>query len=378
MIINKLLIVPDSFKNSLTAEEVAKSISDGLSYYKDQLNITSFPFADGGEGSLEVIRRFIDVEQRTCFTFNPFLKPIRASYLIDSENETAYIESAKVIGLEILVRTPDCYNSSSYGLGIMIGDALDQGVKNIYIFLGGSATCDGGVGMAAALGYDFILEKRVIERPIAKDVKYIHEYRTENIHPRISDCKFHVAYDVENPLYGENGTAYNYARQKGANDEEIELLELGMLHLGKLIALRKHVDVQTIKGSGAAGGLGAGAYFFLNGVLESGFNLLSDISGLENEIAKADIIITGEGHIDEQSFQGKLIDQVKKIADKYNKPVYLISALRSISEKEAKKKGFAEIKSLYRSSPKEINIPETKKKLFKAGKSWAAELLNIE
>ncbi len=376
-VIENILVVPDSFKSSLTAEEVAKQISDGLQYYKDKLKVETFPFADGGEGSLEVVQKFTSAIERTCFTFDAKLKPIRASYLIDEENQLAYIESAKVIGIEVLEQEPDCYNSSSYGLGIMIKDALEQGVKKIYLFLGGSATSDGGVGMAAGLGYDFLLEKRIIERPLARDVKYIHEYKTENVLPSLSECEFVIGYDVENPLYGENGSAFTFARQKGASDEQIELLELAMLHLGRIIALNKHVDIQKVKGSGAAGGLGAGAYFFLDGTLKSGFEILTELSGLEEKIKSNDLIITGEGHIDEQSFQGKMISQIKKLADKHNKPVWLISAIRSISEKEALKMGYQEIKSLYKSLPKTIDIPETKHRLNKTAKNWAAKILNI-
>lgn len=379
MIINKLLIVPDSFKNSLSADEVAESLLEGFTFFKDKLEVESFPFADGGEGSLDVISRFIDCEERSQFTFDPFLKPIRATYLISHETKTAYIESAKVIGIEVLEsKKPDCYNTSSYGLGILIKDALEQDVEEIYLFLGGSATCDGGIGMAAALGYDFVTEKRVIERPIAKDVKYLHEYRTANVHARLEQCTFQIAYDVENPLYGDEGTAYTYARQKGADDEQIELLELAMMNLGKMIGMQKHVDIQTIKGSGAAGGIGAGAYMFLNGTLRSAFEILSTISGLEAKIKSADIIITGEGHIDNQSFNGKLISQIKILADKYHKPVWLVSAIRSFSQKEVKRIGFEKIESIYRSAPKEINVPDTKRQLFRIAKKWASEIINNE
>lgn len=375
-ILKKILIVPDSFKNSLSAVEVSKIIADGFNYYQDEFEITTFPFADGGEGSLDVIGRFIETEVKTCYTFDPFLKPIRASYLIDHKNNTAFIESAKVIGIEIINRDPDCYNSSSYGLGIMIAHALDQGVENIYLFLGGSATCDGGVGMAAGLGFEFYLDKRKIERPIAKDVKYIHSFDENNVHKRLSKCKFTIACDVENPLFGEQGASFVYARQKGANDEQIELLELGMINLGRIILEKKGKNIQEIKGSGSAGGIGAGGYFFLDGQLKSAFAVLSEISGLEMQIQSSDIIITGEGHIDFQSFQGKMISQIKIVADKYNKPLWLVSAVRSLSEKDILRMGYGKISSLYKSSPKTINVHETRKKLFRNSKKWALEIIN--
>ncbi|WP_235299159.1 glycerate kinase family protein [Portibacter marinus] len=370
---NKFLIVPDSFKNSLSAEEVSQYLAEGLDYFKDKLEVKEFPFADGGEGSLKVIERFIDLERRTIFTFDAFLKPIRASYLLDSKNKTAYLESAAVIGLEIIDKEPDCYNASSFGIGTMIADALDMGVETLYLFLGGTATCDGGVGMAAALGYQFITEKRIIERPLARDVKYISEYSKDNIHPRLDQCQFKIATDVDNTLLGDRGAVFTYASQKGATEEHLELLELGMENIKRFVRENKHVDIQQVIGSGAAGGLGAGSLLFLNGELASAFDMLASISNLKEEIKSADIIITGEGHIDMQSFHGKLIDKIQAEANQYHKPVWLVCAIRSISEKEALKMGYEKIESIYRSMPKEINIPETKRALVKIGKKWAEE-----
>lgn len=373
----RILLVPDSFKNSLSAEEVAEALSQGLNYYKGQLDVSLFPFADGGEGSLAIIAKYQNVEERTIYTFNPFLKPIRASYLMERNKKIAYIESAKVIGLEIINREPDCYHSSSYGLGILIKDALDQGMEEVYLFLGGSATCDAGIGMAAALGYEFKHEQNLIERPIAKDIIDIDSISTQHVIPELKTAKFHIATDVNNPLYGEKGTALIFSKQKGASEEEISNLEEAMKKVAGFIQKDMGIDIQEFEGAGAAGGLGAGGIYFLKGTLKSGFNILSDISGLENEISKVDLIITGEGHIDSQSFDGKLITSVKEMADKYHKPVWLICALRSISEKEALNYGFERIVSLYKSMPKEIDPQETRRKLYKEGKKWAATLLNI-
>ena len=368
---HKILLAPDSFKNSLSAEEVASKLSEGIHYLKGNVEVVEFPFADGGEGSLEVIQNFIECETKTIYTFDAFLKPIRASYLV--KNTTAYIESARVVGLELLDKAPDCYNASSFGLGLMIQDALEMGAKEIYIFLGGTATCDGGVGMAAALGYDFIMEKRVIERPLARDVKYISEFRTDRVSPLIKGCHFNIGCDVENVLLGNLGAVFTYASQKGANEEHLELLELGMENLRRFIKEEKGLEVQDMPGSGAAGGLGAGAILFLNGHLQSAFDTLSKLSGLEEQVSNADLVITGEGHIDMQSFNGKLISKIQEVALKYEKPVWLVSAIRSISEKEALKLGFERIYSLFRSMPKKIDVGETKRRLVKLGKNWAEE-----
>ncbi len=374
---NTILLVPDSFKNSLSAEEVTEELAEGLDYYKEGLDIQQFPFADGGEGSLKVVERFVKCETRTIYTFDALMKPIRADYLVDPVRNIAYVEAALVVGLEVLDKDPDCYNASTYGLGLVIADALDFGVDEVYLFLGGTATCDGGVGMAAALGYHFMMEKRVLERPLARDVKYISNVRTENVHSRISDVKFHVACDVDNVLLGENGAVFTYAKQKGATEEQLELLELGMENIRKMLLDKKNIDVQDVPGTGAAGGLGAGSILFLDGQLKSAFDILSEIAGLRDKIKNADLVITGEGHIDMQSFNGKLISKIKEIADEFEKPVWLVCAIRSISEKEALKIGFERIHSLYKSMPKKINIPESKRKLFKVGKKWAEEWIEV-
>lgn len=377
MMNKKVLIVPDSFKNSLTAQEVSEALENGFNYFKGELEVITFPFADGGEGSVEIIRRFIAVEERVCYTFDPLLKPIRAGYFIDKINKIAYIESAKVIGLEVLDRDPDCFNSSTFGLGILIKDALDQGMEEITIFLGGSATCDAGVGMAAALGFEFIQDNRLLERPLASDIISIDKIKKDNVHDRIKSCIFRIAVDVTNPLYGEKGTARVFARQKGANDGQIEILEASMEKMADLIFKEKGYNIQSFEGSGAAGGLGAGGMFFLGGEIDSAFDILSEISGLEKKIESSDIIVTGEGHIDDQSFDGKLISKIKSLADRHNKKVWLICAIRSISEKEALRMGYEQIQSLYKSMPKEIDDHETSRKLYKTAKRWAADLLNI-
>ena len=373
--IEKILLVLDGFKNSLSAEDVTTELASGFNFFKNKLEIEEFPFADGGEGSLEVIKKFKQTTERTCYTFDPFMKPIRASYLLDETGTVAYIESAKVIGLEILERDPDCLYATSYGLGILIADALDKGVEEIYLFLGGSATCDGGYGMADALGYLFVKGRRSFERPLAVDILEIEKIQRDYVHDKLSSCLFHIACDVTNPLYGEDGTAKVYAKQKGASADQVSILEETMVKFADLIERDKQVDIQSVVGSGAAGGLGAGGLYFLDGKLTSAFEILSKISGLEESVKTADLIITGEGHIDMQSFHGKLISQLKIVADKYDKKVALICAIRSISQKQALRLGYVDIKSLYVSSPKEISIPDTRNKLFAIGKKWSKEII---
>ena len=307
------------------------------------------------------------------------MKPIRAGYLLDRSSKVAYIESARVIGIEVIERKPDCYNSSTYGLGVLIKDALAIGVKKIFIFLGGSATCDGGVGMAAALGYEFYSENRVIERPIAKDIKYFQNISNDAVDEKLVECEFVIGYDVDIPLHGDLGTALNYSKQKGATAEQVELLELAMINLSALVTENYGFNMQDLNGAGAAGGLGAGSAFFLKARLESGFDVLSNISGMEEHVKNSDLVITGEGHIDNQSFDGrKMISKVYDLARKYNKPVWLISAVRSMSLKEIQKRGFDKIESIYRSAPKEINNAETQRQLFKIAKKWAFELTEEE
>lgn len=316
----KILVCPDSFKDSLDAIEVAKAIEVGIKRTNEEYIIEKIPLADGGEGSLDVLINNAKGQYKKVIVKDPLFREIEASYGIIEE--TAVIEMARAAGLDLL--KPDERNpmlTSTYGVGELIKHALDQGIRKFIIAIGGSATNDCGIGVAKALGVKFLDKSGESIEPTGKGLASLHKIDNSTIDKRILSSEIKVMCDVNNPLYGKNGAAYVYAKQKGANDEMINVLDDNLRHFSQIVEKTYKKDISKVPGSGAAGGLGAGLMVFLNGALVSGFSTISDILSLEGYIKSSDLIITGEGRIDSQSLNGKVVIEVSKIAKKYQKPV---------------------------------------------------------
>jgi glycerate kinase len=315
-----ILICPDSFKNSLDAIEVAKAIEVGIKRTNEEYIIEKIPLADGGEGSLDVLMNNAKGRYQKVTVKDPLFREIEASYGIIEE--TAVIEMARAAGLDLLKtdeRNPIL--TSTYGVGELIKHALGQGIRKFIITIGGSATNDCGIGVAKALGVKFLDKSGKSIEPTGKGLASLHKIDNSTIDKRILSSEIKVMCDVNNPLYGENGAAYVYAKQKGANDEMIKVLDDNLRHFSQIVEKTYKKDISEVPGSGAAGGLGAGLMVFLKGTLVSGFSTISDILSLEGYIKSSDLIITGEGKIDSQSLNGKVVIEVSKIAKKYQKPV---------------------------------------------------------
>ena len=336
----KVLICPDKFKGSLTAIDVARSIEDALpqSFEKELV-----PMADGGEGSLEVIAANMTGCWKTVVVNDPLFRPVSAKYYLCQNS--AYIEMAKASGYELLNDTErDCTKTSTFGTGELIKDARNEGVENIYLFIGGSATNDGGIGVAAALGFMFLdIDKNVL-KPIGENLAKIHDIKLPVT--SIENTNFTVVCDVVNPFYGSNGAAYVYAAQKGASPAQIIELDKGLENLANKIKTKFDIDLQSLAGAGAAGGLGGGAVAFLKAKIKSGTKTLIEITGLENKIVSSDLIITGEGKVDSQSISGKLIDGICKIAKANEIPVWIICGISEIDEQTLAKLGVKKVISL--------------------------------
>jgi len=316
----KILICPDSFKDSLSAIMVSKAIESGIRETNQNYNIKKLPLADGGEGSLDILINNEKGKYITVSVMDSLFREIQASYGIIGE--TAVIEIARAAGLDLL--KPDERNpmlTTTYGVGEMIKHALDQGIRKFIIAIGGSATNDCGIGVASALGVKFLDEMGKAIELTGKGLASLHKINDKNIDNRILSSEIKVLCDVNNPLYGKNGAAYVYARQKGANEEMVKTLDHNLKHFSRIVEKTFNVDVSNVPGAGAAGGLGAGLMLFLKGKLVSGFDTISDILDLEGYIESSDLIITGEGKIDLQSLNGKVVVEVSKIAKKYKKPV---------------------------------------------------------
>ncbi|KAB1068345.1 glycerate kinase [Tamlana haliotis] len=304
----KLVLAPDKFKNSLSALQFCKAVEAGIKEIYPQADIVKLPLADGGDGTIKVIKYYLKAEFVNIEVHNPFFEKISASYLFSEASKTAFIEMAEASGLKLLHQNSlDCKNTTTLGTGDLIVDALNRDAKTIILGLGGSATNDCGIGMATALGYRFLDKNNNEVKPIGAHLSQIKTVDASKIHPRLKQVNFQIACDVENPLCGERGAVHTYAAQKGAAESDLIMLEQGMKDFSRILEASYDVEVQKVKGAGAAGGMGIASKLFLNGSLMPGIQLLKSIADFDAKITNADWIITGEGKLDIQTLSGKSI-----------------------------------------------------------------------
>ncbi|EIW00949.1 glycerate kinase [Thermoanaerobacter siderophilus] len=322
----KILIAPDKFKGSLSAFEVADSIEKGILKVFPEAVIEKVPMADGGEGTVESLVNATGGKIIKTNVKDPLFRGIESFYGILGDGETAVIEMAAASGLYLLKdyeRNPMI--TTTYGTGQLIKDALDKGCRNFIIAVGGSATNDGGAGMATALGVKFY-DKDGREIGLGGGaLSKIYSIDTSNLDYRLKECRFIVACDVANPLIGENGASRVYGPQKGATKEMVKVLDKNLEHYGKLLEKYFNKRIIDVPGSGAAGGLGAGLMAFLNAQLKSGIEIIIEALKLEEKIKEADIVISGEGKVDFQTAFGKTISGIAKLCKKHNKPFIVIA-----------------------------------------------------
>lgn len=312
----KIILAPDKYKGSLTGLEFCNIIEPIL---KASLNaeVIKVPLADGGDGTIEVVNYYLKGETIQTEVINPIFKPVTASYLYSEASKTAFIEMAEASGMKLLhPKDQNCMETTTYGTGELILNAINKGAQHIILGIGGSATNDCGIGLAKALGYQFLDKNSNEVKPIGRELANIYKIDASQIDKRLSTIKFQIACDVTNLLYGPNGAAYVYAKQKGASDEEIKYLDFGLQKFSKVLDKHFNIQTQNIEGAGAAGGMGAGAVAFLNGGLLPGIDLVKQIADFDTKLKKADWIITGEGKLDNQTLSGKTISGVLSSAKK--------------------------------------------------------------
>lgn len=339
----KILIAPDSFKGSMTAETVAKVIAENL-ILPPKSEIMKLPMSDGGEGFSETVTAACGGETVTLKVKNPHGKLIKASYgIIKDKVKTAVIDVASASGLILISKFDrDPVTSSTYGTGQMILDAVNKGCKKIILGLGGSATNDCGAGILSALGVRFYTKNNVeIKNICGGNLCDVETVDDSGISKELKKTEFLIACDVDNPLVGENGAAYVYAPQKGATREGVVFLDKCLRHFADIILQKYGKDIATMKHGGAAGGIAAGLSVFFNTEIKSGFDIVASVTGLEEKAKRSDFAITGEGCTDSQSLRGKLPVQVANIAAKHGKPCILISGNVLLSEEEISSSGFA-------------------------------------
>ncbi len=330
-----IVIASDSFKGTLSSLDICHLYQEALKDYRD-INIKYFPIADGGEGSLEAISIikegcFIDVEARDLYQ-----KPRKTQFYLDKE-DNVYIETASCVGLTLAHEDNDPGMVTTYGLGEQIRIAINKGYKNIYVFLGGSASNDGGVGLANALGVKFFNQNNEEFLPMGLTIKDIHHIDNKAAKELLKDIHIHALSDVKSPFYGLKGAAYKFAKQKGANENEIAVLDEGLRHLSEIIKRDLHIDISNKEGAGAAGGLGGGLIAFTNASITSGINTILDLGKFDEVIKDADLIISGEGRLDNQTFEGKVIDGVAHRCLKQNKSLALVVGISNAPIKEVQK-----------------------------------------
>ncbi|WP_196601152.1 glycerate kinase [Pectinatus frisingensis] len=327
-----IVIAPDSFKGSLTAGEAASAIAIGVKQVFPKASISKVPVADGGEGTIDALTQTTHGKIMTNAVMGPLNEPINADWYIFSENtvSVAVIEMAKASGLLITPENKrDIRHASTYGTGQLIKAALDAGVGRIIIGIGGSATNDGGAGMAAALGVKFFDKNHQIIPAGGAALSQLAYIDTTNIDKRICHTDICIASDVDNPLCGPAGASAVYGPQKGARPETVTELDAALLHYSNIAKHDIGIDVSNIPGSGAAGGLGAGLMLFTNGRIISGSKLILDTINFPKIIAGAAFIITGEGYTDEQTIQGKVPIRIAEIAKRQDIPVICLSGALS-------------------------------------------------
>ena len=340
----KILIAPDKFKGSLSATQVCDAIENGIKINNDKHEILSCPMADGGEGSIDIINNYLSLMPVELIVNDPLFRPIKSTYYIS--DTTAYIEMSSASGLSLLKKEEqNCMYTSSYGTGELIKDAINKGLTKINLYIGGSATNDGGIGIASALGFEFYDKFKKLLNPIGKNLVSINHIDVRKIKFNFKEININVICDVDNPLFGKNGAAFVYASQKGADSFEINKLDQGLINLQSILIKHDFPDVANIPGSGAAGGVGGGLVSLLGAKLISGIQNLIEITQLESLIKECDIIITGEGKIDLQTEKGKVISGICKLARKYKKPIIAVCGVKE--EGVSNKLGLSKVYTIF-------------------------------
>ncbi len=338
----KIVIASDSYKGSLDSSQVNEAMRKGILRVFEDAEIKCIPIADGGEGTVDAVMTCCGGSYCYETVTGPGSREVIARYGI-LPDKSAVIEMAAASGLPLVQDvTPDTVmNSTTYGTGQLIASALDKGCRKIYIGIGGSATNDGGIGMLQALGVSFL---DADNREVGFGGKYLDKIARidiSNLDSRIRETELVVMSDVTNPLCGENGAAVVYGPQKGATEEEIAILDKGLAQFAELICHMNLPDIRNLPGAGAAGGLGGGLVSFLGAEIRPGIKVILEIADFEKSVQWADLILSGEGRIDGQSANGKVVSGIAEIAGKYNVPVIAICGSVEKDAREIFEKGIS-------------------------------------
>jgi glycerate kinase len=345
----RVVVAPDKFEGSLTAEQAAKAIEAGLRRARADVEVVRLPVGDGGAGTLAAVVA-AGFQRVPVQATGPTGEPVQAAIAV--RGDRAFVEMAEASGLRRLPggrRAP--LQATTYGTGELLRAALDLSVTEIVLGIGGSATTDGGTGMASALGARFLDADGEPLPPGGASLLRLARIDTAGLDPRIAKVRVTVAADVDNPLVGPNGAAAVYGPQKGASPEDVLLLDSALRRYARVLSTDLGADLADAPGAGAAGGLGAGAIAFLGAELRSGIELVLDLIGFHQAVEGADLVITGEGKIDFQSLRGKAPFGVAGAAAQHGVPVVAVGGIVEVDERQLRAAGFEEARGLTELEP---------------------------
>lgn len=368
-----IVIAPDSFKGSLSAQQVCDHLTFGMKKAVPGLRIESVPLADGGEGTVEAILHALGGKWVRTMVHDPLGRKIESRYGMVSVQKLAVIEMAAASGLELLSeRELDPLRASTYGTGELIFDGLEQGCEKFIIGIGGSATNDGGIGMLQALGATIHYDHNASpEENILKGISFVD---LTTLDPRLKEVTFEVACDVTNPLTGEQGATRIFGPQKGVTIDMMADLEKAMIRYGNLLEAAAQKPITEVAGAGAAGGLGAGLLALPQVTLRSGFEIVSEAIQLEAKIREAGLVVTGEGKVDDQTLYGKVPFGVAGLAAKYDIPVICVAGTVGSGIDILLKHGISSVFSILQ---KPGSLEEAKKEAPKLLEDLGEQLLRL-
>ena len=340
----KVVVAIDSFKGSLSSMEAGQAIAEGVKRVYQHAEVVVRPLADGGEGTVEALVEGMGGVFVTKEVTGPLGEKVEAVYgIIESKDDlskTAIIEMSAAAGITLVPeesRNP--MNTTTYGVGELILDAIERGCRHFIVGIGGSATNDGGVGMLQALGYDFVTREGKAISYGGNGLRELARIEETNVHPKLKECTFKVACDVTNPLCGENGSSAIFGPQKGATPEMVQELDQLLLHYAELSkGIHSNAD-RFYPGTGAAGGMGFAFLTYTNATLESGIQIVLTETKLEELITTADFVVTGEGRLDGQTALGKAPIGVATLAKKHQKKVLAFAGAVTPDAKECNQHG---------------------------------------
>lgn len=322
----KIVIAPDSFKDSLDAAGVAQAIAQGLAEVLPNAELVQCPMADGGEGTMDAILAVVSGERRQAMVRGPLGAEVNAHWGWLPQSRTAIVEMAQASGLQLLApEDRDACNSSSHGTGQLILAAMDAGAEKIILTIGGSATNDGGAGMLSALGMRLLDASAHPLQPGGLALLQLASIDLAAMDRRLQSICFEVAADVDNPLCGLHGASFTFGRQKGATREQVQMLDDALARFADCCATVLEQDVRDVPGTGAAGGMGFAARAFLGAAFRPGVEVVAELVGLAEKVAGASLVITGEGRCDAQTLRGKTPMGVARIAREQGVPVVILA-----------------------------------------------------